>query len=120
MPGRQGSATAPPVPITEYPSLVKMAQTGKPVVAKDTTTDPDWVPREGRRWRRSYVGAPIQVGKVTVGFLNVSGKQPGQFRPADAHRLETFARHAATAIENARLYQELQDYAGSLEKRVQE
>ena len=118
--GANDPLPGPPVPITGYPSLMKMAQTGKPVVVQDTITEPDWVPGESRGWRRSYVGAPIQVGKVTVGFLNVSGTQPGQFSAADAHRLESFARHAATAIENARLYQELHAYAESLEERVQE
>jgi two-component sensor histidine kinase len=45
------------------------------------------------------------VGGVTVGFLNVSGTRPGQFGREDAQRLQAFANHAATAIENARLFQ---------------
>ena len=108
------------IPIAEYPTLLKMAYTGEPVLIADTTVDPDWVLTEGREWLRSYVGAPIQVGGVTVGFLNVNGTQPGQFGPTDARRLEAFADHAATAIENAQLYRELLNYAERLEERGQE
>jgi len=108
------------VPIAEYPSLVRMVQTGEPVVVLDTATDPDWVMLEGQEWRRSYVAAPIRVNRLTVGFLNVDGTRPDQFGPAAARRLEAFASHAAAAIENAQLYRELQAHAGQLEQRVRE
>lgn len=108
------------LPVAGYPSLTRVARSGASLVVSDTATDPGWAPRGGGQWLRSYVGAPIRVGDVTVGFLNVDGTRPGQFGPADAQRLEAFASHAATAIENARLYRELRGYAGQLEERVQE
>lgn len=92
------------LPITKYPTLAQMIETGKPVIVPNTTTDPNWIPLEGWKWLRSYVSAPIQVGGQTVGFLNVGRTRSGQFGPADAQRLEAFAHHAATALENARLY----------------
>jgi len=107
-------------PIADYSNLVKMVQTGKPVVIPDLAADPDQVPPEGWEWLRSYVGAPIQVRNLTVGFLNVASTRPGQFGPADAQRLEAFASHAAAAIENAGLYRELRNHAEQLEERVQE
>jgi signal transduction histidine kinase len=90
------------------------------MIIPDTATYPGWAHTPEREWLRSYVAAPIQVGGVTVGFLNVDGTQPGQFDLADARRLEALAAHAATAIENAGLYQELRNHAGQLEQRVQE
>jgi len=109
-----------PFPVARYPSLVKMAQTGEPAVIPDTTVDPDWIPMESQEWLRSYVGAPIRVRDMAVGLLNVAGTRPGQFGPADGRRLEAFAAHAATAIENAQLYRELLDHAEQLGQRVQE
>jgi putative nucleotidyltransferase with HDIG domain len=95
-------------PVVELPSLVQMVQTGEPAVIPDTSADPDWALLEGWEWLRSYVGALIRVGGVTVGVLNVDGTRPGQFGPADAHRLKVFADHAAAAIENARLFEQAQ------------
>ncbi len=95
------------IPITEYPTLAKMILTGEPIVIQDTVADPEWVPGHSLEWLRSYVSAPIRVASLAVGFLNVGGTRPGQFGPADAQRLEAFAHHAATALENARLYAEI-------------
>jgi signal transduction histidine kinase/DNA-binding response OmpR family regulator len=107
-------------PASQIPNLTKMMQTGETVVVSDTMTDPDWVLMEGRAWLRSYMGAPIKVGGVTVGFLNVNGARTSQFDTDDARRLQAFANHAAIAIQNAQLYQELRNYAEQLEARVQE
>lgn len=100
------------MPVVDYPSLTRMMQTGKPLVIPDTASDPDWVQRAGWEWLRSYVSAPIQVAGQTVGFLNVDRTQLGQVGSADARRLEAFAHHAATALQNARLYAETQKQLG--------
>lgn len=108
------------MPVHEYPTLLQMAQTGAPILIADTTSYPDWKPAPGWEWLRSLVAAPIQVTGMTVGYLNVDGTRPGQFGPDDVRRLGIFVHHAATAVENASLYQELRNYAESLERRVQE
>jgi signal transduction histidine kinase len=97
-----------------------MSQTGRSIVVPDTAVEEDWILQEGWEWLRSYVAAPIRVGGTTVGFLNVDSANPGQFSADDARRLETFASHAATAIENARLYERLRDHAETLGERVAE
>jgi PAS domain S-box-containing protein len=94
------------IPIADYPSLAAMRNGNGPVVISDTANDMKWIPSAGEEWRRSYVAAPIRAGGTAVGILNVASIQPGQFGPADARRLETFANHAAAALENARLFQE--------------
>jgi signal transduction histidine kinase len=104
----------------DIPSLVMMMETGEPIVITDTATNPEWVLLDGRDWLRSYVGAPIKVAGVTVGFLNVNGSRTSQFNNDDARRLQAFANHAAIAFQNARLFQELRNYAEQLEERVQE
>jgi signal transduction histidine kinase/putative methionine-R-sulfoxide reductase with GAF domain len=108
------------LPISSYPYLARVIDTGEPALIPDTRVEPACV-REGwsERWR-SCVTAPIQVTDLTVGLLNVIGRRLGQFGPDDARRLKAFSRHAAIAIENAELYQELRRYADRLEERVQE
>ena len=109
-----------PFPLDRYPSLMKMQREGCSVCIPDTRRAEEWVAGKGDRWRRSYVGAPIRVAGVTVGFLNANSAHPDYFNETHARRLEAFAEHAAIAIRNARLYQTLQQYAGQLERRVEE
>jgi len=103
---------------SKYPLLRKMGQDKNPVVAADTAADPDWVELEDRHWLRSYVAAPICVEGEVAGFLNVDGVRPRQFDNMDAQRLKAFADHAATALHNAWLHQELRTEAEKLEQRV--
>ncbi len=109
-----------PFPLDRYPSLMKMQREGCSVCIPDTQRAADWVAGKGDRWRRSYVGAPIRVAGVTVGFLNANSAHPNYFNEMHARRLEAFAGHVAIAIRNARLYQTLQEYAGQLERRVED
>jgi signal transduction histidine kinase/DNA-binding response OmpR family regulator len=104
----------------DIPSLVRMMESGEPIVIPDTEANPAWVMLDGQDWLRSYVGAPIKIGGVTVGFLNVNGSRTSQFNNDDAWRLQAFANHAAIAFQNARLFQELRNYAEQLEERVEE
>lgn len=103
-----------------YPNLLRMLQTGQPVITPDTMNNSDWVTTLDREWRRSYVAAPIQISDQTVGFLNVNGMQPYQFDEQDAQRLKAFADHAAIAIQNARHYERQRHYADELEQRVEQ
>ncbi|MDY7075519.1 MAG: GAF domain-containing protein [Chloroflexota bacterium] len=104
-----------PIPIAQYPNLTKMVETGEPILIPNTATNPDWVPRKDLCWLNSYIAAPIRLADETVGFLNVNGIHPNQFGPNDARRLQALTSHAATAIENARLFEETQQRMAELE-----
>jgi signal transduction histidine kinase len=106
--------------VYDYPLLQEMIEVQKPIIVSNTKADPRWVEEEGQESWQSYVGAPIKVGGVVVGFLNVNSTGLSAFSHPDAQRLQAFAHHAATAIENAQLYQELHTYTDTLEKRVEE
>ena len=106
------------IPVAKFPNLDMMMCTKKPVVVSHTEGASNWVSGEGQELRLSYVAAPILVADRVVGFLNVSGTQPGQFGLADARRMASFAHHAATAFENARLYQESRTHADELSATV--
>ena len=60
----------------------------------------------------SFIGLPIIYEGRTVGDLYLTDKNDGQpFTRRDEEMLRTFAAHAAIAIENARLYGQVQDLA---------
>jgi signal transduction histidine kinase len=57
---------------------------------------------------RSLLGVPVTLGGRPVGNLYLTDKQGAtEFSPADQRVVELFARHAAIAIENARLHDRL-------------
>jgi diguanylate cyclase (GGDEF)-like protein/PAS domain S-box-containing protein len=105
--GREDEALTSIQNIHELPQLYQMAQTHKPVSFPDTQLLPHWEPK----WVRSYAGAPIIVKERLVGFINLIGLLPGFYHPEHAARLQVFADQAAMAIENARLYAEVQRLA---------
>ncbi len=106
-------------PLT-LPTLQAMINTGAPVLIPNAEQDPRWIPVDGTRWIQSYAAAPLQVGGQTIGFLNVDSDQPNFFTEETTQRLQAFAAHAAVAIQNARLFQQLQQYANELEQRVRQ
>jgi eukaryotic-like serine/threonine-protein kinase len=90
--------------------LRRMIETLRPIVVPDVAQDPTWVySRPEHQWIRSYIGAPIIVRDSVVGFLNVNSAIPDLYNRTHAERLQAFAHHAATAIENARLYRQAQE-----------
>lgn len=109
-----GPSTTGPVArlvIADTPTLYKMTETKQPLVISDTQNHPDWVDFPQSRWLRSYAGAPILIKGETVGFINLNSATEGFFSAEHGERLQTFADQAATAIENARLFGEVQGYA---------
>ncbi|MCP4296381.1 MAG: GAF domain-containing protein [Proteobacteria bacterium] len=57
----------------------------------------------------SYLGVPITANKQTIGVISVqSATEDNHFDESDLHLLTTIAANVGTAIQNARLYQEIQ------------
>jgi PAS domain S-box-containing protein len=99
-------------PIEQVPHLLHIAQTGEPAVIADTRTDSEWVDTPATAWVRSYTAAPISLRGHVIGFLNLDSGQPAFFTRDDAERLCAFADQAAIALENARLFAEVQRELG--------
>jgi diguanylate cyclase (GGDEF)-like protein len=99
------------LPWKEMPLLKRMVETGAPVFVPDTHLETDWKAHEAYQELRAYAATPIQIKGEVIGFLNLDSDQPGYFKDGDAERLAVFADQAAIAIENARLYSEVQRLA---------
>ncbi|MFQ5593175.1 MAG: GAF domain-containing protein [Anaerolineae bacterium] len=92
--------------IPEMPVFQQMMESGEPIVIPDVATYSGWV--QMKEWLRSYAAVPIVVRGEVIGFLNVYSATPGFFTQAHAEALRAFAGHAAAALENARLYEAVQ------------
>jgi len=92
----------------------------RPLIVEDVQNDPRWQLDPQVTHIRGWIGAPLIVRDRVIGVLTVDSSQPGTYSEEDGQLVFAFANQAAVAIENARLYQELRDHAGELERRVQE
>jgi len=63
--------------------------------------------REGQFTTRSILCVPLQTKGQTIGAIEVINKADDRFGPQDAQLLASLAAPAATAIENARLFEEV-------------
>ncbi|MEW6577912.1 MAG: PAS domain S-box protein [Chloroflexota bacterium] len=106
--------------VSETARLRTMAETGEPLVIADTASLDIWDDSPGEPQRRSWAGAPICLIGEVIGFLNVASATPNFFNEKHAQALKAFADRAATALHNARLYEEIRSYAGMLETRVEQ
>ncbi len=94
--------------VDEFPNFRKMIETGQALVVPDTQNSPDWVRVPGMERLASYVGAPVRVKGIVVGFLDLVSLTPGYFNQSHADRLQAFADQVGIAIQNARLLEESQ------------
>ena len=82
----------------------------------DTTADDEWIGRDDwlrREGIRTFVGHPLQFRGEILGVLGVFTR--AQLGPEKAAWLRLFADHAATAIANARAFEEIERLKGQLE-----
>jgi GAF domain-containing protein len=64
---------------------------------------------------RALLGVPLLREEQVIGVLNVTRKTPGDFAPEIVRVLTTFATQSALAIQNARLFLEIEDKSRQLE-----
>ena len=65
---------------------------------------------------RSMICVPLKTRKGSIGVLYTLNKLEGEFTPKEVRLLEILSGTIAIAIENAKLYGEIRQYATSLEK----
>ncbi|HST64198.1 MAG TPA: GAF domain-containing protein [Mycobacteriales bacterium] len=99
-------------PLTEGMTGAVVRARGPVQFADYRTVPGGHVRSEDRETLRGVVGVPILWRGGVVGACVVFSRDPARsFGAADVARLELFARHAAIALANARLYQEAEAHA---------
>jgi PAS domain S-box-containing protein len=86
----------------------QVAVSGESVVVTDTRVDErhfKGVDQKTGLELRSVIAVPLQVKQNVIGVVEVVDSIPGRFGPTDLQLIESLAATAATAIENARLYE---------------
>src|SRR5262249_25686305 len=105
-------------------AVTRVILTGKLLQIPDVNEDPDYV--KGTHSRiggfRSNLGVPLLRDGRPIGAVVVGRPEPGPFPDSQVRLLETFADQAVIAIENARLFTELEarnrDLTEALEQQM--
>jgi signal transduction histidine kinase len=110
------------IPLTQAGAMYEAYRTGAPLVFNDDHPLPPALRlpspySELRAIRtRSFLVVPMIARGLTVGVLAGDNKPSGRpLLPSTVRLLQTFASHAAVAIDNARLFQEIEDKSRLLE-----
>ena len=93
---------------------------GKPEIITDTLLDSDLkVPVHSLAGSRSVAGVPLLRDNKVEGALTVGRAEAGPFDPRQIELLQTFADQAVIAIENVRLFDEVQARTRDLTEALQ-
>lgn len=102
----------------------KMIDTKAPVVIKNTNLDPVTIPLLNRHPNEfkfiSYAGAPLIVQEKIIGIIGlytVAGER--EFSEEDLQQLQIAANHIGAAIENNRLFTDLEKKKRELEAQIE-
>jgi len=96
----------------------RVARTGAPVYIQDVSKDQDYVPTTP--WVVSQIVVPISSDQRVLGALSIESGADHPLSPNDMSLLTTLTSQVATAMENARLYDEMLSLSSELERRVAE
>jgi NtrC-family two-component system sensor histidine kinase KinB len=112
MAGTRGFADPTPLYQMTWPAeggtlAAVVLQTQQPLIVDDVRQHPAWAVADYAERVRGWLGVPLLINGQAVGVLCLDSWHPCAFTPTDAQITLAFARHAAVALENARLYHEL-------------
>jgi PAS domain S-box-containing protein len=100
--------------------LKRICETRQSVVVPDTRREPGWQWMQGAEHVRNWMGVPLVSAGRVIGLYSVDKIEPHFFRPEHARVAETLAARAASAIQNAQLFEQTQHYVVELEERIAE
>ena len=97
-----------------------IAKQSEPLVVGDIKNmqnwkQPEWLPED-----RAWLGIPLYAKNRVMGMLTISRSAPASFNQDDVLLANTFAVQASIALENARLYDDLNRFNQMMERMVEQ
>jgi len=94
---------------------------GRTIHIPDVLADPEYDYIEGQKvgGYRTLLGVPLMREGAAIGVLNIGRSTPRPFTAQQIELAETFADQAVIAIENVRLFDEIQEKSRQLEEASQ-
>lgn len=98
-----------------------VAREGQPLLVPEVKKDPRFYSGiDGATGfiTKSVLAVPLKVKGKVIGVIEAVNKTEGDFGQTDVELLSSMAQSAAIAIDNARLYEAIEEYSKTLEKKV--
>jgi two-component system, NtrC family, sensor kinase len=110
-----------PSPVAQFP-LLELVHDGNAAQIADTETLPDVRLKTIARARgfRSMLFTPLLSNGAPIGMIGVTRLEPSSFAAHHVQLLQTFADQAVIAIENVRLFDEVQARTNDLQESLQQ
>ena len=110
-----------PRPVSDFPRF-ELTLSGTVVQLPDIAEEPSVEVRQIAEARgfRSMLAVPLISSDETIGLVTVTRTEPGRFAEEHVQLLRTFADQAVIAIENVRLFEEVQAKTHDLEESLQQ
>ncbi len=92
---------------------------GQPLLVPDVSADPRHLKEAAEKFGlecRSILCVPLVIRDHVIGAIELVNKRDGKFTSGDLELLSSMAATVAIALENARLYTELAEFARELEQ----
>jgi GAF domain-containing protein/HAMP domain-containing protein len=103
---QRGQLPLPPTLLVADTAIGRAVALGQPLLISDLRETPEL--QLVQRPSRSQLVVPLQLGRRTIGVINVESEEANAFAEADLRMLQTVSVSLATTIESGRLFQEIQ------------
>ena len=94
--------------VATHPILGALLTTRRSILIPDTSLHPGWQRHPGADHVRNWMGVPLLAADRVIGLYAVDKASAGFFTSEHLRHTEALAPHAALAIRNARLYEQIQ------------
>ena len=106
--------------IRSYPLLQQVVRERESLVVADTDKHPSSSALCGLQNTRSWVGIPLIATDRVIGICSMEKETSDFFTPRHVHRAESLMRQAGIAIQNSRLFDQVEKYSVELERKLEE
>lgn len=97
------------LPIQNDPNIQEVFAEKIPILIDDPVTLDSWfADTDHVGWLKAHIKAPILLDNEVVGLLNLDATRPNSFTQQHLLQVVPFTVHAATALRNAQLYEDLE------------
>jgi PAS domain S-box-containing protein len=94
--------------VRTHPVLAQLLGEQRCILVPDTAVQTAWEPLPGMQNARSWLGAPLVTAGKTIGLCVLGQAEPGRFTGEQVRLAEAIAAQAATAIQNAQLFAQVE------------